>query len=224
MDVSAGYGDNPFAQIGNGGMNAFSYAHLANATIAGDFPVTAVAGSDSPGNVLVAGGFGTGSSAFAQIGNGGLESFSRMTGTGSATITGNITVVASGDVVVLGGILGGVSGLSNLTVSDNYAQIGNGGARVFESATLTTGGATISGNIGVTALGGEVLVEGGSVLPAAGNYGGYGLTLNDAYAQIGNGGNYAFQRATLTGTLGSGIGGNVTVFAQHDVVVSGGTL
>src|SRR5262249_32637419 len=142
-----------------------------------------------------------------------------------AAITGDITVVAGTGVTLMGGNLTG-SG-SNYGVSDVYAQIGNGGAHAFQNASVTGPGAyaLISSNINVTAVTSDILLQGGSVNPAPGNIGGYGLTLKDAYAQIGNGGNYAFQHATLTGTGLSGISGNIGVTAvAGNITLAGGNL
>ena len=186
------------SQIGHGGRNALGDS-------GGDVTVTSTSADTANDDVTVAGGTGTG--AYAQIGNGGTNSGAL------GAITGNVTVTAPGAVAVAGGDgvganaqigLGGESSSGTLgsatqttsvsagedvtiTAGSNaltYAQIGNGGR--------DSSGATKEGDTSVTAGGDVNLTGGGGVF---------------SYAQIGLGG------ATANGDRS----GDVTVNAGDDV-------
>src|SRR4029077_3076281 len=101
--------------------------------------------------------------------------------TGGVIVTGDISVGSGADVSLVGGSGFGAS-----------AQIGHGGRGVLQQATLG-GGATVAGNIDVTAV--------GSIDIAAGTGAG-----NQAFAQIGHGGaqfGYALHGTSVS--IGGGI-------------------
>ena len=147
---------------------------------------------------------------FAQIGNGG-------DGSGTTGNTGNITVVAGGDVMLTGG------------EGSYYAQIGNGGVGL---------AATASGNISVNAIG-DITLEGYSGPNADTGYalignGGFDFSGNISgnivvqaggdvsllggdeagYAQIGN--------SSPTDDCGCDPSGDISVTAAGAVTLSGG--
>ncbi|MGD0144164.1 MAG: hypothetical protein ABSC92_13480, partial [Rhizomicrobium sp.] len=156
---------------------------------------------------------GTEGAEFAQIGNGGWNTFGNE--------SGNITVDASGNVVLDGGsgqetyaqighggtasISGseGYSDIGLITVDGkavtlaagssqgSYAQIGNGG---YLSGQNLAGTATLGGDITVNAVNSVSLAGGGE----------------DAYAQIGNGG------ALVNSNAANGAGGTIS----GDIVVA----
>lgn len=193
-----------YAQIGLGGRNSRG-DHQGDITIN--------AGQNASGvGVLVQGGEGR--EDYAQIGNGGYDADRnnddnrRLNDVG---LTGNISVIAVGDISVLGGgIKGDVTGAfgdattlaANILENDDnhsdYAVIGHGG--------FATGGSHI-GNITVQSTGGDVSVIAGNAQ-------------RRALAQIGNGGHSA--RAGGSGAVGTGHGGDITVIANGNVTVQGG--
>ena len=191
----------------SGGSTAGAYAQLGYYA---DTPSNVSAGALSAsgaitvlatGNVTLAGGSGGETadfvSAYAQIGHGGGGT--EITGSvASQSLAGSITITAGGAVSLDAG-----SG------SGDYAQIGHGGLRFGDGLTFTT--ASITGGITVTAGGGVALSSpGGSV--------------NDNYAQIGLGGDSAFQSATIGSLTVGGVGSDISVTASGgNIALSGGT-
>ncbi len=105
-------------------------AHRSAAT----FPSQPVARSSSPAMAMT---------AYAQIGNGGDEVNLHAGAGSSASINGNITVVASDE----GGVM-----LAAGNGANAYAQIGNGGYDINGSNGSSIDGFTIGGNIAVSDL------------------------------------------------------------------------
>jgi hypothetical protein len=180
VDLVGGAGSDAYAQIGHGGAKA--NANSSGYSETGIVTVTAA-------NANLTGGSGTG--AYAQLGHGGYFIGAGLTGT--ATMTGDVTLTVSHSVNVNGG-----------AGEEAFAQIGNGGDQANANAGSGAGGTT-SGKITVAAPQG---VAGGVNLLA-----GAGL---DAYAQIGNGG-YAINAGAVPASFT--IGGDISI---TDLLLVGG--
>ena len=239
--VQGGTNSYAYAQIGHGGGYAFSGASLNSLTISSSVGVTA------GGDVTLSGGNSEG--AYAQIGHGGFDFASGASSTGAVTISGDASVGSGGSVSLAGGSgdaayaqigHGGayafedasldslaVSGTVGVTVSapgasvsldgtnagsGAYSQIGHGGIDFADGAQIT-GAATIDGDITVSAT--NAGVTGGGVTLTGGDS-------DDAYAQIGHGGAYAFDNATLGSLAIGGTSANITVTADGDIVLQAG--
>jgi filamentous hemagglutinin family protein len=194
VQLDGGTGQEAYAQIGNGGAES-------NSNITGSYTDTGLITVTGQSVVLQAGAIptttttpaGTLSAAYAQIGNGGYKSGQNLNGT--ATIGGNINVT-----VTPPNGTAGVALLGNGT--DAYAQIGNGGDEVNYQWTGSSSG-TINGDI-------QVIIS-----PAKNNTDAIqmvGGSANNAYAQIGNGGNG--ENTPLSGSTSSvpfNVSGAITV-------------
>src|SRR5579872_6489998 len=140
--------ENNYAQIGHGGLEFGTNTGTTNTTlgalsVTGDITVTS---TGSSGTISLGGG--SDEWDYAQIGHGGL-SFAAEVGGGtltlnSATLSGNISVGAAGNISLAGG-----TGGSSADAFDAYAQIGHGGDAALSAITVN-GAMTLGGTIGVT--------------------------------------------------------------------------
>ena len=169
-------GNEGSAQIGDGGRGAFHSATVTNGVaLMGDVKVVSIGSSISVGG-------GNGSGSFAQIGDGG-RGFGYALNAASLDLSGNVALHAANTISVTGGTFVGA-------MAGAFAQVGNGGQAMLESATLS-GGATVAGYVSVLATGGA----GGPVVVS----GGIG---DRASAQIGNGGRgFGYRTVTACGAL-----------------------
>ena len=171
-----------YAQIGHGGVNAAN-SGTDSLSLSGGITVDAA-------SVTLAGGSGT--QAYAQIGHGGDSAFgvNVVNGgpTGALSVSGNITVGATGNIALQGG-----------SFQDGYAQIGNGGGSFALEASPSS--FSLGGNVTVTS-GGTISLTSGNNSVAQIGLGGVGAF--NGYAGFGLAGNIAVDAGTLTMT-GDGI-------------------
>ncbi|MDC0322342.1 hypothetical protein OAL55_03140 [Verrucomicrobiales bacterium] len=169
IEFSGGQGLYTFAQLGHGGRDVDPEALDSVGGINSDIHVTA------GGDIIFKGGTGglDGSQeSFAQLGNGGIYSDVRKDGEGWY---GDITVAAGGKIEFKAG-----------EMSDNYAQLGNGGR---SAHGVHSGDISVTAGTGISFIAGTVSANEGA---------------NDdgrLYAQLGHGG-YDSDAANVT------IGGN----------------
>jgi len=175
VTLAAGTGSASFAQIGHGGFMSGSSLG-GEATIGGDISVTA------SGAVLLT---GNGNDAYTQIGNGGDQVNSKAGAGSSASINGNISVVASDE--------GGVT-LAAGTGANAYAQIGNGGYNINGSNGSSIDSFTIGGNISVS----DLMLAGGD-------------TGANSFAQVGNGDASNTGFANVSGDITIAANGTIVV-------------
>lgn len=209
--LNRGTGDDAYVQIGHGARSA-----TGNST--GDISVSAANG----GSVVIQGtgtpiSNGTASRAYGMIGHGGYDA--------NGDHNGNVTVSAEGQVLVQGGettssfamighggnLVDGTVGDGNDMIlvqagtgvsvlggagNDSFAMIGMG------SLGLTAAGNSFQSNIVVSSTNGNIILAGGS-----------STTVDDSWAQIGNGG----------GQLLSNTQGSIKVRADNgDVILTAG--
>jgi len=175
VTLAAGTGSASFAQIGHGGFMSGSSLG-GEASIGGDISVTA------SGAVLLT---GNGNDAYTQIGNGGDQVNSKAGAGSSASINGNISVVAGDE--------GGVT-LAAGSGANAYAQIGNGGYNINGSNGSSIDSFTIGGNISVS----DLTLTGGD-------------TGANSFAQVGNGDASNTGFANVSGDITIAANGTIVV-------------
>jgi len=151
-----------FVQIGHGGVQG----GLDRTNARGNINVEA---NGVGADLSVIAGYG--SRNYAQIGHGGFQFTDTSANRASNYLQGNITVSASGDMLIEGGgrFLAPNANVTHMEESDNYAMIGHGGYAVYTALK--------TGDIAVT-VGGDLTVTGGA--------------LGTNFAQIGHGGYQSF--------------------------------